>query len=141
MREFIITELPSDVTYEFRICGVNDYGRGAWGDVSEVIILPNPNEEHPPTSLLLSVPEVLELREGYDMEKEDKYNLPSRPLDVSTNLTPRLIESNEDTSIPTNIRWKPTTDDSYTTIPPRGFIFLIQMSNLICWNILFVVSF
>lgn len=41
--QFHISGLCSDIPYEFRVCGVNDVGEGAWSEPSLPLVLPNPD--------------------------------------------------------------------------------------------------
>ena len=41
-REFTIVGLCSDVPYEFKVVAVNEFGEGTWSDISEPVVLNNP---------------------------------------------------------------------------------------------------
>ena len=43
-RVWVVTNLTSDLSYEFKVLAVNEVGEGPWSDASEPILLPNPQK-------------------------------------------------------------------------------------------------
>ncbi|CAM9357875.1 unnamed protein product [Chrysoparadoxa australica] len=55
LRVTTITGLSSGISYEFRVAGVNELGRGEWGEISEPLRMPCFAENEPEDRVLLGV--------------------------------------------------------------------------------------
>jgi hypothetical protein len=72
-RQYVVSGLVSDLPFEFRVCAVNAMGQGEWSDLSDPVLMKNPDKAPPLPALVnfSSLSELTETREFQRMAKDD----------------------------------------------------------------------
>lgn len=102
---FVVSELGSDLPYEFKVAAVNEVGEGAWSDVSDPVVMANPIRapEMPGLENFANLSKLNNTREQNRMQNQDwdaDLALRTDPLAAQTQLTPRDFMGKASVEVP-----------------------------------------